>query len=123
MIDEFDALINHQRLNSTEFFGGLRSISSRSNGALAIVIASRQSIHSLNTKTQTINPASSPFFNIFKEFTLGGFPIPDVSLLLERARDIFSANDRLAIRSVAGCHPYLLQVAASALLGSIRGRT
>ena len=115
MIDEFDALINHQRLNSIEFFGGLRSLSSRSNGAMAIVIASRQSIHSLNTKTQSINPASSPFFNIFKEFTLGSFPASDVSLLLARAGNVFSANDHLVIRSVAGCHPYLLQVAASAL--------
>lgn len=115
MIDEFDALINHQHLNSIEFFGGLRSLSSRSSGAMVIVIASRQPIHSLNTKTQAINPASSPFFNIFKEFTLGGFPASDVSLLLERAGNIFSDRDRLAVLSVAGCHPYLLQVAASAL--------
>jgi hypothetical protein len=115
MIDEFDALIHHQVLNSIEFFGGLRSLSSRSNGAMALVIASRQSVHILNTQTQSINPASSPFFNIFKEFTLGSFPDEDISLLFARADNIFSLNDCLAIRSIAGRHPYLLQAAASAL--------
>ena len=115
MIDEFDALINHPVLNSIEFFGGLRSLSSRSNGAMAIVIASRQSVHTLNSQTQSINPASSPFFNIFKEFTVGAFPEADVSLLLARAGKVFSPSDHQAIRSIAGRHPYLLQVAASAL--------
>ncbi|MGB3299258.1 MAG: AAA-like domain-containing protein, partial [Phormidesmis sp.] len=115
MIDEFDALVDHQVLNSTEFFGGLRSISSRSGGSMALIIASRQPIHALNTKTQAINPASSPFFNIFKEITLRGFPENDISLLLERAGSVFSSFDHQAIRAVAGRHPYLLQVAASAL--------
>lgn len=115
MIDEFDALIHHQVLNSIEFFGGLRSLSSRSYGSMVLIIASRQSVHILNTQTQSINPASSPFFNIFKEFTLGGFPEADVSLLLERAGKIFSHNDHQAIRSIAGRHPYLLQTAASNL--------
>lgn len=115
MIDEFDALTHHPVLNSTEFFGGLRSLSSRSNGSIALIIASRQSVHILNTQTQSINPASSPFFNIFKEFTLGGFPETDTSLLLKRAGKVFSRNDCQAIRLIAGRHPYLLQTAASTL--------
>ncbi|MEO0770722.1 MAG: AAA-like domain-containing protein, partial [Cyanobacteria bacterium J06649_4] len=115
LIDEFDSLVNHQVLNCMEFFGGLRSFASRSDGALVLVIASRQSIHELNTQTQSINPASSPFFNIFKEFSLGSFSETDTKLLLQRAGDVFSEDDRQAIRLIAGRHPYLLQVAGSAL--------
>lgn len=115
MIDEFDSLVNHKELNSVEFFGGLRSLSSRSGGAMALVIASRQSIHTLNTQTQHLNPTSSPFFNIFKEICLGGFPEKDIVVLLRRAKDIFSPSDNNAIRTLAGRHPYLLQVAGSAL--------
>lgn len=115
LIDEFDALIHHSVLNSVEFFGGLRSITSRSKGSLALVIASRQPIHVLNAETQYINTTGSPFFNIFSEITLGRFPKKDVVTLLRRGDQYFTPADRSAIDYVAGGHPYLLQVAASAL--------
>lgn len=41
LLDEFDTLISHPILNSAEFFGGLRSLASRSDGALALVVGSR----------------------------------------------------------------------------------
>ena len=115
LIDEFDALIHHQVLNSVEFFGGLRSLASRSGGSFALVIASRQPIHKLNAETQYMNTTGSPFFNIFSEVTLGRFPKEDVTTLLRRGDEYFSPHDRLAISHIAGGHPYLLQVAAAAL--------
>ena len=115
LIDEFDALIHHQVLNSVEFFGGLRSLASRSGGSLALVIASRQPIHKLNAETQYMNTTGSPFFNIFSEVTLGRFPKKDVATLLRRGDEHFTPDDRLAVSHIAGGHPYLLQVAAAAL--------
>ena len=115
LIDEFDALIHHQVLNSVEFFGGLRSLASRSGGSLALVIASRQPIHILNSETQYLNTTGSPFFNIFAEVTLGAFPEKDIDSLLARGGERFSPQDKLVIKRLAGGHPYLLQVAASAL--------
>jgi hypothetical protein len=52
MLDEFDVLLHHPILNCAEFFGGLRSLTSRSRGALALVIASRRPLTSLNEATQ-----------------------------------------------------------------------
>ncbi|NEO84192.1 MAG: hypothetical protein F6J87_08055 [Spirulina sp. SIO3F2] len=115
LIDEFDALIHHQVLNSVEFFGGMRSLASRSGGSLALVIASRQPIHILNDQTQYLNPTGSPFFNIFAEVTLGPFPKKDIEKLLDRAGERFSTQDRIVIKQLAGGHPYLLQAAAAAL--------
>lgn len=115
LIDEFDALIHHQILNSVEFFGGLRSLASRSGGSLALIIASRQPIHVLNDETQHINTTGSPFFNIFAEVTLGAFPKKDVDMLLARGGNRFSSRDKLAVKRIAGGHPYLLQASAAAL--------
>lgn len=115
LMDEFDLLLHHPVLNSAEFFGSLRALVSRSCGALAVVIASRQSLATLNFKTQEFNPTGSPYFNIFAEVNLGAFPNKDVAALLNRADTHFSSADRRYIVAVAGGHPYLLQVAASAM--------
>lgn len=113
LLDEFDALLHHPILNSAEFFGGLRSLSSRSEGALALVIGSRLPLAHLNARTQAFNPTGSPYFNIFSEITLGPFPEKDAHDLLNRAGDSFSLWDKRAIRALAGGHPFLLQTAAS----------
>jgi hypothetical protein len=73
LVDEFDALLFHPVLNRSEFFGGLRSLASRCD-ALALVIASRQSLGALNRQTQELSRTGSPFFNIFEEIPLGPFP-------------------------------------------------
>jgi hypothetical protein len=114
LLDEFDTLLHHPLLNCAEFFGGLRSLASRS-GALVLVVASRLPLSALNAKTQELNPSGSPYFNIFAEIALGPFPERDVATLLNRAGDCFTPEDRRAIRVAAGKHPYLLQVAASAM--------
>ena len=78
-LDEFDLLLHHPILNCGEFFGSLRHLASTSKGALALVIASRLPLTRLNTETQVFNPTGSPYFNIFSEIVLGGFPEQDVA--------------------------------------------
>lgn len=113
LLDEFDQLLHHPILNSAEFFGGLRSLASRSNGALTLIIASRLPLTRLNHETQPFNPTGSPFFNIFSEIVLGDFPKEDVAELLRKAGDRFSPLDRRVIRHLAGGHPFLLQASAA----------
>jgi hypothetical protein len=115
MLDEFDVLLYHPILNSAEFFGGLRSLASRSRGALALVIASRRPLTSLNEDTQQFSRTGSPYFNFLDEITLGPWPDKDVAELLRRAGDRFMEDDRRFIAEVAGGHSYLVQVAASTL--------
>ncbi len=115
LLDEFDTLLHHPILNSAEFFGGLRSLSSRSEGALPLVIGSRLPLAQLNARTQAFNPTGSPYFNIFTEITLGTFPDKDITELLNRAGDCFTLWDKRAIRIVAGGHPFLLQTAAAVM--------
>jgi hypothetical protein len=115
MLDEFDVLLHHPILNSAEFFGSLRSLISRSRGALALVIASRRSLANLNEATQQFSHTGSPYFNFLSEITLGPLPNHAVAELLRRAGDTFTADDCRRIIEVAGGHPYLLQVSASAL--------
>ncbi|MCP4109688.1 MAG: hypothetical protein GY749_29910 [Desulfobacteraceae bacterium] len=114
LLDEFDALLNHPILNSTEFYGGLRSFASRSPG-FALVIASRRSLNILNQETQKINPHGSPYFNVFTEFRLGPLPKEHTKTLLDQAKGILGKNDREFILKVSGRHPYLLQAAAAIL--------
>jgi hypothetical protein len=112
MLHEFDMLLHHPILNCAEFFGSLRSLASRSRGALALVIASRRPLTSLNEDTQQFSRTGSPYFNFLDEITLGPFPVKAIAELLRRARGRFTRNDRRFIAEVAGGHPYLSQVAA-----------
>jgi len=114
LLDEFDTLLYHPTLNRAEFFGSLRSLASRTRG-LALVIASRCPLDRLNRDTQELSRTGSPFFNIFSEINLGPWPDSAVEEFLDGGRSRFTANDRRFIREAAGAHPYLLQVAASAL--------
>jgi hypothetical protein len=113
LLDEFDVLLHHPILNSAEFFGGLRSLTSRSRGALVLVVASRRSLTDLNQATQQFSRTASPYFNFLYEIALGSWPNKAIAELLRRAGDGFTSDDRRRIIEVAGGHPYLLQVAAS----------
>ena len=117
LLDEFDLLLHHPTLNSAEFFGSLRALSSRSRGALTLVIASRQPLSALNANTQRFNPTGSPYFNTFAEIHLQPFPRKDAADLLERGE--FAEKDRKFILSLAGRHPYLLQLTAAAMWDEI----
>lgn len=116
LLDEFDVLLSHPILNSAEFFGGLRSLTSRGRGALAMVTASRLPLADLNEQTQqAFKFSGSPYFNFLDEVRLGPFPERDVAALLEQAAERFTLEDRQAICQLAGRHPFLLQAAAAAM--------
>lgn len=114
VIDEFDALLFHPVLNRGEFFGGLRSLASRCE-SLAVIIASRQSLTVLNEKTQELSRTGSPFFNIFEEVPIPPLNEAEIAKLLGRAGKRFNPEIRSYLQTLAGGHPYLLQVAAHAL--------
>lgn len=114
LLDEFDALLTHPVLNKAEFYGGLRSLASRSEG-FALVIASRRSLDLLNRDTQQINPHGSPYFNVFTELRLGPLPKGHAKAVIDQAGATFGNKDRDFILRVSGRHPYLLQAAAAAL--------
>jgi AAA-like domain len=115
LLDEFDVLLHHPTLNRAEFFGSLRSLASRSEGALAVVLASRRPLDILNRETQELSRTGSPFFNIFSELVLGPWPDEAIDQFMSWAGDRFSEGDRRFVTALAGGHPYLLQAAASAL--------
>ena len=122
LIDEFDSLLTHPNFNSAEFFGGLRSISSRTEG-LQLITASRMTIAEMNRRTQEINPLGSPYFNTFSEVILRPFSKQAVTELLDQALEgsgvQFGKDDRTYIRWLSGGHPYRVQAAASALFDAI----
>ncbi len=116
LIDEMDRALHHEELNNAAFFGGLRSVASRGSGALAIVLASRLSQKELEARTHVLSPGGgSPFFNIYRQVTLGPFPPEQVEALLDLASDRFTEGDRAVIRAASGGHPFLLQATASAM--------
>ena len=115
MIDEFNGLLHHPALNSAEFFGSLRSLASRSRGALALIIASRHMLETLNRETQNFSRTSSPYFNFLDEVTLGPLPDREVAELLKKGEQHFTVGDRRFIMATSGAHPYLLQLSAAAL--------
>lgn len=116
LVDEIDRALHHDGLNNASFYGGLRSIASRSSGALAVVLASRLSQRELDVRTQVLSPSGgSPFFNIYRQVTLGPFSDEHIEALLDRAADRFSTADRAVVRSLSGGHPFLLQAAAAAM--------
>ncbi len=115
LLDELDQLLHHPVLNSAEFFGSLRGLTSRSRGALALVTGSRSPLTQLNESTQELNRTGSPYFNFLDEITLGPLSGRQTGRLLKRAKERFTAHDRDFVTQVAGGQPYLLQVVASAL--------
>ena len=122
LLDEFDALLHHRILNNAEFFGSLRSIASRSRG-LTLVVASRRTLTTLNADAFAFSQGGSPYFNFFSEVVLGPLTQKDTDILLNRAEDRCSSDNRRFIIEVAGGHPYLVQVAASALWDVIEDDT
>ncbi len=114
MLDEFDALLNHQEINGAELYGNMRSLAS-GTGALALVIASRQPLYKLNEFAQALSPTGSPFFNFISEIHSGPLSDEEATDLLDKDEGFFSENDRAFIVYMAGSHVFLLQAAASSL--------
>lgn len=118
LLDEFDDILAHPKLNSAEFYGSLRALASHSGG-LVLVIAARQSLELLNQQTQAINPHGSPYFNIFTEMHLGCLSSRAFNNLMRLAGESFTTNDYRYIERVSGRQPYLAQITAAALWDSL----
>ena len=110
-IDEFDALINHPILNKAEFFGGLRALASNL-GSLALIIASRQNLASLNNLTQEYSRQGSPYFNTLHEIHLGKFDKSTSEKILAMGRKKFTEEDKRFLIRISGENPYLIQAAS-----------
>lgn len=117
LLDEFDVFLHHPILNCAEFFGSLRALTSRSRGALALVLAARDPLDTLSEYTQAFNRGGSPYFNFLSEITLGPFTEKDIATLLG---GYFTPVDRRILVEMSDGHPFLLQVAASALVEAYR---
>ncbi|MBI1881176.1 MAG: AAA family ATPase [Chloroflexi bacterium] len=122
LLDEFDALLTHPNFSTAEFFGGLRSMATRTDG-LQVITASIMSVSEMNRRSETINPVGSPFFNNFTEVNLGPFSHKDVAELLDLAlaesNIRFDRDDRNFIVWLSGRHPYRVQAAGAALFDAI----
>lgn len=119
LLDEFEALAIHEALKP-RFFSGLRALSGKSN--LAFVTASHRSLFDLSyAHTETL---SSPFFNIFAHLNLRLFTEKTARTMIEtlaaKAGLSLSAETVGRIVSLAGPHPFLLQLAAFHACESLR---
>ncbi len=114
LLDEFDDFLGNDILHKAEFYGGLRSLASRSSG-LVLLIATRRDLEQLNQLTQEINPHGSPYFNVFTEIHLGPLAQIDLATLLKQADSKFNQEDRHFVADLSGYHPYLAQAAAAIL--------
>ena len=104
LLDEFDTFLSHPVLNSTEFYGSLRSLSSR-YPSLTLILASRLTLSDLNRETQEFAPHGSPYFNIFTEYELGPLAGRDFTSLLQPAG--FDTDQRRFVAELSGQQPYL----------------
>ena len=115
LLDEFERLLAHPGFSKPSFFALLRSLATHTGG-LALVIASRLSVALMNERGRGLLQVGSPFFNYFIELRLHPFNEDAVDVLLARAGDALSTDDRRFTRHVAGRHPFLIQAMAAAMV-------
>lgn len=113
LIDEIDVITEQShRLREMEFLGGMRSVVSRSDGALGLVVAARSPTSDLDRR---LNVRGSPVFNTLAEVPVGTIERADAEELLAFGASRFSEADLRFALGAAGGHPYLLQVVGSSL--------
>lgn len=118
LFDEFDTAAANPNFDQA-FFGGLRNLSKY---ALSYIIASHRALSELHFA----HPEAmiSPFFNIFRRVTLGGFTPDEVNTLIKGSLEgtgiVFSTNDNEFLNSLADSHPFFLQMAAYFLFDAYR---
>lgn len=125
LCDEMQLAVENPRLDGA-VFGALRSLVA--NGCV-FVIASRMSLLELEqyrdeeTRQKVL---TSPFFNLFIELRL---PLLErreigemIAGILDETEIRFVADDVRFIERVAGYHPYLIQLTATALYDAYTGR-
>jgi hypothetical protein len=115
LLDEFERLLSHPNFQDPAFFALLRSLATRTGG-LALITASRLSVAEMNERGRGLLDTGSPFFNNVIEIRLRPFDQESVNALLDRAGDALSPDDRRFACRATGCHPFLLQAMAAALV-------
>jgi len=115
LLDEFEQLLTHPRFQDPTFFALLRSLSTRTGGLVRIT-TSRISVAQMNERGHALLASGSPFFNNVIEVRLHPFDERAVGMLLDRAGDVLTPDERRFIRRVAGPHPFLLQAMVATML-------
>jgi hypothetical protein len=118
MVDGLDVILGPTPLSqpwNAAFFGNLRTLASRSGGALALLITVNGPLSDFQKAVQELTRSTSPYFNFIYEVRLGAFSNEEVKQLLQKGGEGFSDTNFDLIYGLVGGHPYLLQVAASML--------
>ncbi len=118
LFDEFDTAAANPNFDQA-FFGGLRNLSKY---PLSYIVASHRTLSELSFAHA--DALVSPFFNIFRRITLGGFTPDEVETLLTRSLEgtgiTFNHGDREMLEFLAASHPFFLQMAAYFLFNAYR---
>ena len=118
LFDEFDTAVANPDFDQA-FFGGLRNLS---RYPLSYIVASHRTLSELRFAHP--DAIVSPFFNIFRRVTLGGFTPDEVETLLTGSLEgtgiSFNVGDREALALLADSHPFFLQMAAYFLFDAYR---
>ena len=80
-----------------------------------MIAASRKPVVQLNALTEQASGTGSAWFNALREVCLGALEPAEVTSLLERAGDRFSAEDAAFVQEASGGYPHLVQAVADAL--------
>jgi hypothetical protein len=115
LLDEFERLLKHRNFQDASFFALLRSLATRTGG-LSLVTASRITVADMNRIGRGLLDTGSPFFNNVIEVRLRALSDVDIDVLLDRAGEALSTNDRRFVRRLAGRNPFLLQAMSGTLL-------
>ncbi len=108
LLDEFELLVENKNLDR-DFFAGLRSIAE--NYHVAYITATHIQLHELASHKSEV--LGSPFFNIFRNLTLGLMPEAEaLRLITEPSHRLFNQADVEFLLEMAGSHPFFLQIAA-----------
>lgn len=113
MLDRFDELLRFPNFKENlEFFATLRKLaSSRSPSSLCLIVSWGLSLKEFHETTKNFNKGS-PYFNFMGEVVLVAPSDAEIDHLLDRD---FSEPERQFLKDFTGRHPYLLQLALSAL--------
>ncbi|MEA3340091.1 MAG: AAA-like domain-containing protein [Chloroflexota bacterium] len=108
LLDEFERVAGNSNFGP-DFFYGLRALAIHHR--LALITASYAE---LSTLSHSDDVRASPFFNIFATVHLGSFDPEEADELFERYltdTDVrFQKSERAFLASIAGAHPYYLQI-------------
>lgn len=113
LLDEFDVLLEIKGFKSTNFFTGLRGLTSLSGG-LSIITASRLTIMKMNERGRDILDVGSPFFNTLVEIRLKPFDDKTIEKLLSQVETTARAYQQ--IQRIAGRQPFVLQALAASFV-------